>query len=221
MDILEQGLRTLGLEAEGMSLDRLRLYVKELERWNPRYGLVNAQGKDLIIRHILDSLSACNLLAAYHPRKVADIGSGAGLPGIPLAVMMENTRFFLAERSGKRCGFLRNVLLSLGLRNAEVKEGPFEELKGPFDALVFRGFSPLKTRLLKELKSLLVPERGLILAYKGRRSQVEEELKTLEEPLPGDYEICPVEVPFLKEERQLFIFQVKKDSFRDPVCSGA
>ncbi len=209
MSILEQGLRLMNLSAGGETVDRLKAYIQELERWNPRYGLVNASGKELVVRHILDSLSACKTLAEYVPATVADIGSGAGLPGIPLAIMMENTRFFLVERSGKRCGFLRNVLLSLGIRNAEVVEGPFEQFEGPCNALVFRGVSPLHSRLLGELKKLLSRENGIILAYKGRRAQVEEELNSLAEPLPGDFEIQCVKVPFLKEERNFFILRVK------------
>ncbi len=182
MNLLEQGLKQMELNPSGTQLKRLETYVKELERWNPRYGLVNATGDELIIRHILDSLSACKSLASHKLQKVADIGSGAGLPGIPLAIMMENTQFLLVERSGKRCGFLRNILLLLGLKNAAVEEGPLEQMK--------KGLQP----------------EGLIIAYKGRLSQVKEELENLPS-LPGKFEIQPLAVPFLKEERQLVILQ--------------
>ncbi|MDA3958769.1 16S rRNA (guanine(527)-N(7))-methyltransferase RsmG [Oceanispirochaeta sp.] len=198
----------MGLEPDAGKVALIDRYIKELELWNPRYGLVNAEGDDLIIRHILDSLSGVKTMQGLGPAVVADIGSGAGLPGIPLAIMLPKIRFHLVERSGKRTGFLRNIILTLGLNNVSVMEESMENLTERYELVTFRGFSPFENKLIKHLKKILCEQKGTVLAYKGRKAQILEELNALDEDPEREITTLPVNVPFLEEERHLVIMHL-------------
>ena len=113
-DLVRSGLEALGIMTERL-LSGLVHYIEEIELWNPSYGLVNSGGDELAIKHILDSLAPLSrlesLLAELDARSgsreerracLADIGTGAGLPGIPLALALPERRVFLVERMGKR-----------------------------------------------------------------------------------------------------------------------
>ena len=215
---LGEGLAALGIPAERV-LPLLVKYVEEIELFNPAYGLVKVRDRrELIVKHILDSLAPFDIIGRLldesrpcsNPRKpqIADVGSGAGLPGIPLAICMPGAEFTLIERMGRRAGFLRDALAVLSLPNVRVEEAEMEQInvgaagEGLFDLVVFRAFKPLDSALLKDLFRLLAPG-GMLAAYKGRRESVEEEMARLS--LTGAWEILPVEVPFLDEERHLAI----------------
>ena len=212
------------------NLARLNRYIEEIELFNPAYGLVKVSSRrELIVKHILDSLSPVNILcdlmkkslqnrpgktAGSQKGQIADIGSGAGLPGIPLAVCMgDDIDFTLIERMGRRAGFLQNTQAVLGLSNVRVEEADVEELAlkpewaGRFDLVVFRAFTPLEEGILKNLLKLIA-SGGFIAAYKGRRKSIESEIKELEISTKWKippWEILPLDVPFLDEERHLFI----------------
>ncbi len=208
MGLLENGMAQMGLAADAGKLELLEKYIGELELWNPRYGLVNAEGDELVIRHILDSLSGVKTMQGLGPALVADIGSGAGLPGIPLAIMLPHIRFHLVERSGKRAGFLRNIILTLGLSNVSVIEESMEKLTDRYEAVTFRGFSPIQNDLIKSLGKIVSEGDGAVLAYKGRETQIQEELDSLEEDALRDVTTVSVDVPFLDEERHLVIMHL-------------
>ncbi len=206
MDKLREGLKALGLE--GAREERLlRDYKAEIEVWNTRYGLVNAEGEDLVVRHMLDSLAPAPFLKRGWWDRVADIGSGAGFPGIPLAICFPQWSFHLIERSNKRCGFLRNVVLTLGLENVVVQERAFEALQGRYNLLTFRAFTPLEQGTLQKMLPLLA-DRGRIMAYKGRAERLKEELRPWNRKAAFRFEVQTIKVPFLEEERHLVWFQV-------------
>jgi 16S rRNA (guanine527-N7)-methyltransferase len=206
-EVLEKGLLCLGINPAAMNL--LSKYIEEIERFNPAYGLVKVRDRrELAVKHILDSLAPLAVLSRLTEggTAVADVGSGAGLPGIPLAIALPGARFTLIERMGRRAGFLRNCLAALGLSNVTVEEAEMEKsAPGRFGLVVFRAFRPLEAPVLKGLFRLLLPG-GIIAAYKGRRQTVEEELKAAEVAVPAipfSSEILPLRVPFLDEERHL------------------
>jgi 16S rRNA (guanine527-N7)-methyltransferase len=209
----------------------LNRYIAEIELFNPSYGLVGAKSREeLVTKHILDSLAPLGILLrllgktdsaswekggpgfapswVYVPEtmtRIADIGSGAGLPGIPLAICLQDCHFTLVERMGRRAGFLRNAVAVLGLANVTVEEGEMEKsAPSRFKLMVFRAFRPLEASLLKRLFRLL-REDGVIAAYKGRRDKTEQELADLGEGLAG--EILALSPPFLKEERCLAVLR--------------
>ncbi|MDR1326720.1 MAG: 16S rRNA (guanine(527)-N(7))-methyltransferase RsmG [Treponema sp.] len=184
-------------------------YIEEIELFNPAYKLVGAQNRrELVIRHILDSLSPLGALARLlEPRKrnarIADVGSGAGLPGIPLAIALPDCSFTLIERMGRRAGFLRNTQAVLALPNVTIEEKELEQAGGAcFDLVVFRAFKPLEPALLKSLFALLAPD-GVLAAYKGRASAIADEIRRLN----AVCELIPIQTPFLDEERHLLLIQ--------------
>ncbi len=220
--LLERGLTELGYEPSTHQLAQLARFIREIDLWNPRLKLVGASGDELIVRHVLDSVSGPPAVRRYEvsgrvPRpaqpawpqaaRVADVGSGAGFPGIPLAIMEPDSRFVLVERSGRRAGFLRNAVAATRLPNAEVRECALEQYADTVDLAVFRAFLPLSPRLLVSLRRI-VRDGGTIVAYKGRSSRIEAEIEGLRRSGAGgmlEPLIVPVDVPFLDEERHLLL----------------
>jgi 16S rRNA (guanine527-N7)-methyltransferase len=194
----------------------LNKYIEEIELFNPAYGLVGAgDRRELEIKHILDSLSPLGimsrLLDAVPPEgssrpRIADVGSGAGLPGIPLAIALPGISVTLIERSGRRAGFLRNTLAVLGSSNTALEETNMEQAApGRFNLVTFRAFRPLEAPVLRGLFRLLAPG-GILAAYKGRRETAEAEMRAVES-LTGGWELLPLSVPFLEEERHLAVIR--------------
>lgn len=244
---LHAGLIELGIPGDEAAQygEKLLAYVKELQLFNSAYDLTAAKTEDdMIVRHVLDSLSARSELfklkerilksrsatdtnappdinpanktndAAGGPFVIADIGSGGGLPGIPLAITMPDTHFALAERMSKRCAFLENCAAILGLKNVRVQNIEAERIEpNSFDIAVFRAFRPLDKKMLKVLLRTL-KNGGVLAAYKAKRSKIEEEaanaLSVLNCGLAAagahGIEIVPLHVPFLEDrERHLLI----------------
>jgi len=230
LPLLEEGLSKLSLAGENKTFPLLLRYMEEIELFNGAYGLVKVRDRrELVVKHILDSLAPISILQralgkrlpsdeSGNPLRIADVGSGAGLPGIPLAICMPNAEFTLIERMGRRAGFLRNTLAILGLPNVRLEETEMEiHARAPsgmnaFDVVVFRAFKPLEQTLLRDLFKLLAPG-GFLAAYKGRKESVEEEMAALSLPsetIPPEvipWEVYPVEVPFLEEERHLLVIR--------------
>ncbi|MDR0878462.1 MAG: 16S rRNA (guanine(527)-N(7))-methyltransferase RsmG [Treponema sp.] len=209
----------LGGRIDAVSL-LLQKYIEEIELFNPAYGLVGAKDRrELVIKHILDSLSPLGIIARLHRAElslqsggeIADVGSGAGLPGIPLAITLPDVSFTLIERMGRRAGFLRNTLAALGISNVTAEEREMEKAAPDrFAIITFRAFRPLEPALLGSLFRLL-KSGGILAAYKGRRSAIAEEMEAVERlsaiDSPPGWECFPCPVPFLDEERHLVVIR--------------
>ena len=198
----------------------LAAYIDEIMTHNPVLSLVGTNDpKELVVRHVFDSLAPlgiisrkCNLIC------IADVGSGAGLPGIPLAIALPDSEFTLIERKGRRSGFLRNTLAVIatknrnGLSNVTVEEQEMEKVKPHrFTMVTFRAFKPLDPKILKKLFRLCA-NGGTIAAYKGRRSKIEAEMAELERQMPNQtiqWELIPCPVPMLDEERHILLINNK------------
>lgn len=215
-----QGLQKLNFPQS--EIDRLKplmdSYINELVLFNSAYNLVNTNDRDeIIVRHILDSLSAMEIIKGLANERlknstapqdftIADIGSGGGLPGIPLAAALPEFNFVLVERMSKRCAFLQNAAAILGLKNVTVKNLELEKTPAAsIDIATFRAFRPLDNKMLKSLLAVL-KEGGLLAAYKAHRSKILEEMGSLgytEQEAPDGnslaYKIVPLEVPFLTD----------------------
>lgn len=218
MNVLKKGLESLGFEENRIKevLPLLESYVSELELFNSAYDLVGASSREEIYtRHILDSLSPFKeIKRIVHEAEFdklmpsfVDIGSGAGLPGIPLAICFPNYSFTLLERMAKRCAFLENVVTVLALKNVVVVNSEAEKYtKNLFDFAVFRAFRPLDVNMTKTILSLLKPE-AYALAYKGKKEKIESEMneiKNLIEP----WETYALNLPFVDSvERHLVVFK--------------
>ena len=203
-------LSAFGIDAEKAPL--FEKYAAELNLFNSAYDLVGADSvDDILTKHILDSLAAVPLIKqlmakAENPAKprIADVGSGGGLPGIPLAIAFPNAHFTLIERMSKRCTFLENCILTLGLKNVEVLNTEAEKApQKAFDIVVFRAFRPLDEKMTKTLLKLPA-ENGYIAAYKARMDKINAEMAGIARLVPS-WCAKPLDVPFLgsgKEERE-------------------
>ncbi|MDR0389015.1 MAG: 16S rRNA (guanine(527)-N(7))-methyltransferase RsmG [Spirochaetaceae bacterium] len=189
----------------------LDAYINEIELFNAAYGLVGARTREeLVVRHILDSLAPLGCirrLAKEAPSlTLADLGSGAGLPGIPLAIALPDIQITLIERMGKRAGFLRNTLAVLGLKNAGLEETSLGQAAPTrFGLVTSRAFMPLTDKALKNMLRILMPE-GILTAYKGKQEKIEKERNALQGQYPP-WELLPCPVPFLDEERHFVVMK--------------
>lgn len=202
--------------------EKMTSYIQTLQEYNAKFDLINTDDfDDITVRHILDSLSGaqkiaglCKTIAQEKAQKsgsdyetqlknlrLADIGSGAGLPGIPLAAAFNTLNFTLVERMTKRCSFLEHCASVLGLKNVTVVENQAERLEqNLFDLCVFRAFRPLEKKMTKVLRRIL-KNRGKLAAYKARSQKIREEMEALG-PAAPIYTVEELKVPFLTQNTQ-------------------
>lgn len=211
-DLLDESLACMALDLNQGQRDQLDAYLAELELFNPVYKLVAASGEELVIRHILDSLSGAATLASlamhFPSPRIADFGSGAGLPGIPLAIALPSYGFSLVERMGRRVDFLRNALVRTGLQDrVKVVDRDLKEVKDQFDLITFRAFHPLADIL--DLVAPLLAEGGYVCAYKALEDQVEEELTQVKKTCKSAWKasFVKLKVPHLEANRMLCLLQ--------------
>ena len=168
---LAAGLEQLGLAADAGQRDALLAHLALIRRWSRSYNLVAPGDLPLLLeRHLLDSLTVQPWLA---PGAVLDVGSGAGFPGIPLAIMNPGSRFWLVDSAGKKARFLRHVVRELGLGNVQVVHDRVERFSPgvDFSTITSRAFSSLLT-FAESVRHLARPET-LLLAMKGREPREE------------------------------------------------
>jgi 16S rRNA (guanine527-N7)-methyltransferase len=162
-DDLHAGLDVLALDPALAT--PLLTYLALLDRWNRTYNLTAIRDPaDMVVKHLLDSLAMAPFVTAG---KLADLGTGAGLPGIPLAIANPALQVTLVESNGKKARFLREVVRTLPLPNARVAESRIEALDEPdqYDAIVARALATLP--LIVELGGHLLNPGGKLLAMKG------------------------------------------------------
>jgi len=214
------GLKLCGIpQAAAPALaEKMEAYIKEIVLFNSAYNLTNTSDRDeLAVRHIFDSLAAfseISKLACANDRSlvVADIGSGGGLPGIPLAAAfsvlgIEGVRFELVERMEKRCSFLENCAAILGLKNVTVVNSEAERVaEQAYDLITFRAFRPLDKKMTKTLLRI-VKDQGYLCAYKAKLESINEEMSAISSLVP-EYKVQPLKVPGLEtSERNLVIIK--------------
>lgn len=196
---LAPGLEALGIDP--VHAAALLDYVALLERWNGTYNLTAIRDAgEMVGKHLLDSLAMHAHVAGV--ARLADLGTGPGLPGIPLAIVHPGLRVSLVESNGKKARFLREAVRRLGLRNAEVVESRIEAFDAPgaFDAITARALATLP--LILALGGHLLGPRGRLLAMKGVVPG--DEIAAL----PAGWQVeavHPLQVPGLDAERHLVV----------------
>ncbi|MBV8030524.1 MAG: 16S rRNA (guanine(527)-N(7))-methyltransferase RsmG [Betaproteobacteria bacterium] len=202
-DALERGARDLAVGLDPAAARKLLEYIELLAKWNKTYNLTAIHAPlPMVTHHLLDSLAVVPHLPAAQGKVLADVGSGAGLPGIPIAVARPDWRVTLNDASGKKAAFLRQAAIELRLKNVTVHEGRVEEWHPPirFPVVISRAFARLSDFI--ERCSHLVSRGGWILAMKGALPSDE----LTEVPRACDCRhVLPLKVPFLEAERHLVL----------------
>jgi 16S rRNA (guanine527-N7)-methyltransferase len=197
---LAQGIAELGLQVPADIQARLNDYLALIEKWNRVHNLTAVRDSAKMVSvHALDSLA---ILPHLQAASVLDVGSGAGLPGIPLALMWPRARVVLLDSNHKKAAFLRQAAIELGLKNVEVVCERVEMWESPqkFELVISRAFSDLPEFL--KLAGRLCADDGVVAAMKG--VYPDEELAQL----PAAFKLraaIPLKVPGLSAERHLVV----------------
>ncbi|NMM03801.1 16S rRNA (guanine(527)-N(7))-methyltransferase RsmG [Paraburkholderia sp. RP-4-7] len=212
--LLADGVRELGLDLSDAQLGKLLDYVALLSKWNAVYNLTAIRDpRQMLIQHILDSLSIVPHLATRGASSVLDVGSGGGLPGIVLAIVLPDWSVTVNDIVHKKTAFQAQAKAELGLANLSVVTGRVETLRAgaevpaKFDVIVSRAFAELADFVT--LARHLVAEQGAIWAMKGVRPDGEVER------LPAGAhveQIIRLNVPSLDAERHLIKVLVDADN---------
>jgi len=201
---LRNGLAALNLPASATQQQKLLDYLALLSKWNDAYNLTAVRDPaQMISRHLLDSLSIAPWIQETSGRFL-DVGSGGGLPGIPLAILFARQNWTLVDSIGKKVRFLTQAKLQLGLDNVQALQTRVEQLQGiaPFDAIASRAFAEIATFVGQTRH--LGDEKTRWLAMKG--ANCDKELQRL----PKDFtcsEKHPLNVPGCQGKRHLLILR--------------
>ena len=206
-ELLEEGIYELELEERLGGDELLMEYVTELMNWNRVYNLTSVRKPtDIVTRHILDSLT---ILPYLHGERILDIGTGAGLPGIPLAIACPERDFVLLDSSSKKLRFVQQTLGILNLDNVTLEDSRVEEFEPEalFDTVICRAFSDLPD--FYRYAARLCNEGGRMLAMKGVYPMTEVEC--LDDKSVID-DVVSLKVPGLDAERHLVIMHAAESS---------
>lgn len=202
--LLQQGLEQLSLELDSSQQQALLQHLKLIQKWSSAYNLTAILNvNDMVIKHLLDSLAVSAFL---HGDNILDVGSGAGLPGIPLAIANPDKHFNLLDSNGKKVRFMQNAAHELGLNNVTVTKHRIENYAADscFSSIVTRAFGSISQ--IVELTRRLLCEDGKILAMKANVEQ-------LTQPLPQGYclDANVLDIPLLAAQRHLVIISEEKN----------
>jgi len=200
--LLEAGLGKLGLALPAAAVAQLLAYLAELQKWNAAYNLTAIRDPaEMVTRHLLDSLSVLPWMRG----RVLDVGAGAGLPGIPLAIVRPELAVTVLDSNGKKARFMRHAARSLGLANVEVAEARVEDYQAPgFEVIVSRAYASL-AEFFAGTAHLLAPG-GQWVAMKGKLDP--QELAAV----PARFMIREsqrLRVPGLDEDRHAVVGELK------------
>lgn len=197
-EAIDSGVAALGQVLPSGAIPKLAHLVEELARWNARLSLTSIRGEQAMVPvHILDSLAVRPWLSGA---RAIDVGTGAGFPGLPLAIAEPGVNFELLDGNGKKIAFVRHMIGELGLANAIAVKARAEHYAPAtrFDTVVARAFAAIPE--IVELAGHLVGENGVLLALKGKYPH--DELRQLKDRNDlsdlWDYNVTELTVPGLE-----------------------
>jgi len=205
-DVLARGCDALALDLSAEARARLLDYLALMRKWNRSYNLTAIrEPATMVTHHLLDSLVVVPHLDRPHAAlRIADIGSGAGLPGIPFALARPKWRVTLNDRSSKKAAFLRQAKIELALTNVDVHEGQAQSWhpREPFDCVISRAFAALDD-FVASCRHLVAPG-GRLAAMKGARPDAADASPTNIDCS----DVRRLQVPLLDAERHLVLCRV-------------
>ncbi len=202
---LQQLLAQTDLQVTPQQCQQLVGYVQMLDKWNKAYNLTSVRDpSDMLVKHIMDSIVVSPYLSG---QRFIDVGTGPGLPGIPLAIMNPDCQFTLLDSLGKRIRFIKQVLHELKIENVTPVQSRVEEFRPEvgFDAVLSRAFASMSD-MIEWCHHLPKQNDGIFLALKGQLSQ--DEVAQLPETIEV-IEVKALQVPELEGERHLVSLQFK------------
>ena len=170
-ELLRNASQEMNLSLSGNQIDQLIAYTDLLEKWNRAYNLTAIRDRrEIFSRHLIESLSIAPFVTG---RRRLDVGTGAGLPGVPLAILEPSVTYILLDSNGKKTRFLTEVKRSLCLSNIEVQTARVEKWDPdePFDAVVTRAFADLATTCQRI--GHVLAHQGMLFAMKTERANQE------------------------------------------------
>ena len=208
-DLVSLGIEALGLNLSPANIGDLELFLQEMGRWNRVHNLTAIEGEKNSVRlHLIDSITVLPVMRQFLTQKspqIADLGSGGGLPAIPIAILQPEWHVTLIEAIRKKTAFLQHVRGKLGLKNIQVLSERVEAVAksqpGQFDAVISRAFTNLAHFL--ELSLPLLKPDGLVFAMKAKRADEE-----LQDVCMDDWRLIadePLQIPNLAVERRLLV----------------
>ena len=215
--LLALGVQELGLNLSKENIADLELFLQEMARWNQVHNLTAIEDEgDSVRLHLIDSITVLPILRQFlkgPSPKIADLGSGGGLPAIPIAILEPEWRLSLIEAVRKKTAFLQHVRGKLKLKNIEILSERVEYVavhqKAQFDAVISRAFTSLAHFLQLSLP-LLKPD-GLVFAMKGKRADEE-----MQEVSMNDWRLLadePLHIPNLSVDRRILVLSpIRKSS---------
>ena len=214
--LLALGIQDLGLNLSDSNIADLELFLQEMGRWNQVHNLTAIEGEQESIRlHLIDSIAVLPIMRQFLEEaspKIADLGSGGGLPAIPIAIVQPEWHLTLIEAVRKKTAFLQHVRGKLKLKNIEVLSERVEyvavQQKAQFDAVISRAFTNLARFL--DLSLPLLKPNGLVFAMKGKRADEE-----MQEVCMDDWQLLadePLHIPNLSVERRFLVLRPMRKS---------
>ncbi len=209
---LASGARQLGLELDRKQLEKFGIYEELIEEWSKHTNLISSNSREaLVARHLLDSLSCLAMNHISPGDRVVDIGTGAGLPGIPVKIAEPGISLTLLEASAKRAKFLEYTLGELGLKDVRIACYRAEEFahieaeRESYDIALARAVAPMPTLL--EYALPLLKTGGALIAQRGKNAKAEMQSASFADAqLGGEVEsIKRIRVPYLSATRHLVI----------------
>ena len=214
--LLALGVQELGLNLSKENIADLELFLQEMARWNQVHNLTAIEDEgDSVRLHLIDSITVLPILRQFlkgPSPKIADLGSGGGLPAIPIAILEPEWRLSLIEAVRKKTAFLQHVRGKLKLKNIEILSERVEYVavhqKAQFDAVISRAFTSLAHFL--ELSLPLLKPDGLVFAMKGKRANEE-----MQEVSMNDWRLLadePLHIPNLSVDRRILVLSPMRKS---------
>ena len=192
---LEKGMQILGFENTPQIISKLLIYKKLLIKWNNSFNLTSVTNKEIVTHHFLDCLAVIPFIKSS---TLLDVGTGAGLPGIVIAIVNPDIKVSLVDKVGKKINFIKRIIAELEIKNIEPYHDRVELLTSEekYDGIISRAFSNMEV-FIKSTKHL-IKRQGVWYGMKSKKI-LDDEMVSINDP----WALEKLDVPFLQAERYL------------------